>query len=57
MLVIKQFGLNFLSLEAKGVLSNTVAIVKATFISKSMAFENLKGVEQRSAGNGKDLVE
>lgn len=57
MLVIKQFGLNFLSLEAKGVLSNTVAIVKATFISKSMASENLKGVEQRSAGNGKDLVE
>lgn len=43
LLALKQFGLNFLSLEAKGVLSNTVALVKATFISESMAIWKLEG--------------
>ena len=43
LVALKQFGLNFLSLEAKGVLSNTVALVKATFISESMAIWKLEG--------------
>lgn len=43
LLVIKQFGLNFLSLKAKGVLSSIVTLVKATFISESMAVWKLEG--------------